>query len=226
MYTMTGNNDKEFAQEELIKTISYSQEEILEWILRLYVPSGCFDVDPTYSKGNFYKSGAIPKPRYCFDIAPQSDEILKADCRELPIAYNSIDSMIVDLPFLATSGASLEKDEGNIINRRFSVCKNKSELTALYKDTLTEAFRILKPKGILVMKCQDKVSSGKQYMMHCDIYNMAKDIGFYAIDLFILLAKSCLVANWQRNQKHARKYHSYFWVFEKRVIGCKNLVRR
>lgn len=51
-------------------------------------------------------------------------------------------------------------------------------------------------------------------------------LGFYPKDLFILLAKSRLVADWQKNsQKNARKYHSYFWVFEKSVkaepvTGC------
>ena len=46
--------------------------------------------------------------------------------------------------------------------------------------------------------------------------NEAINIGFYPKDLFILLAKNRLVADWQvKNQKNARKYHSYFWVFEK-----------
>ena len=68
----------------------------------------------------------------------------------------------------------------------------------------------------MVFKCQDKVSSGRQYMTHCSVYQWAVAQGFEALDLFILLAKSRLIANWQRNQKHARKYHSYFWVFRKR----------
>ena len=39
---------------------------------------------------------------------------------------------------------------------------------------------------------------------------------FYPKDLFILLAKNRLVADWQpKNQKNARKFHSYFWVFQK-----------
>ena len=47
--------------------------------------------------------------------------------------------------------------------------------------------------------------------------NEAIKIGFYPKDLFILLAKSRLVADWQvKNQKNARKFHSYFWVFEKK----------
>ena len=88
----------------------------------------------------------------------------------------------------------------------------------LYKraDAMQEAARILAPRGVLVMKCQDKVSSGKQYMMHCDIYNWAASLGFEVCDLFILLAKNRLVADWQRNQKHARKFHCYFWVFRKK----------
>ena len=53
-------------------------------------------------------------------------------------------------------------------------------------------------------------------MSHIFIYNEAVKIGFYPKDLFILLAKSRVVANWQaKNQKNARKYHSYFWVFQK-----------
>ena len=53
-------------------------------------------------------------------------------------------------------------------------------------------------------------------MMHCHVYNWATRAGFEPLDLFVLLARNRLVANWQRNQKHARKYHSYFWVFRKR----------
>ena len=53
-------------------------------------------------------------------------------------------------------------------------------------------------------------------MSHVFIMNEAVKIGFYPRDLFILLAKNRLVADWQiRNQKNARKYSCFFWVFEK-----------
>ena len=53
-------------------------------------------------------------------------------------------------------------------------------------------------------------------MTHCFVYNEAVKLGYYPKDLFILLAKSRLVADWQtKNQKNARKFHSYFWVFQK-----------
>ncbi|MCD8159270.1 MAG: hypothetical protein LUD77_10380 [Clostridiales bacterium] len=132
-------------QDNIIKSISYSQEEILQWTLKLYVPEGCFEVDPTFSKGNFYKSGAVPRPKYCFDIIPQAEGVTQTVCRSLPFTEKSIGSMIIDLPFLATTGVSLKGNDGNIVNRRFGVCKNETELTQLYEDTLAEAWRVLKP---------------------------------------------------------------------------------
>jgi tRNA G10 N-methylase Trm11 len=93
--------------------------------------------------------------------------VLQADCRKLPIKSGSIRSIIIDPPFLATTGKSLQSNNGNIINRRFSVARSERELAALYEAAIMEANRVLCPGGILVFKCQDKVSSGKQYMMHC-----------------------------------------------------------
>ena len=52
---------------------------------------------------------------------------------------------------------------------------------------LTQAEHPVQDKGILIFKCQDKVSSGKQYMSHVFIINEAEKLGFYTKDLFILL---------------------------------------
>ena len=198
----------------IIRSVSRDQTEILQWILKLYIPEGRFEADSTYSKGGFYRN--IPPPEYRFDVNPQTDGVIQADCRALPLADASIASLVFDPPFLATTGKSLENSEGNIINRRFTVCRTEAELQNLYIDAVREAQRVLKPGGIFVFKCQDKVSSGKQYWMHCFVYELAMQNGFDAVDLFVLLAKSRLVANWQRNQKHARKFHCYFWVFRKK----------
>lgn len=199
----------------MIKTVSYAQDEILQGITSLYLDGKPFEVDATFSKGIFYRSGAIQRPIRCFDITPQSACAERADCRHLPLEDGTVGSMMIDLPFLATSGASLGTEDGNLMSRRFGVYPNESALYHLYQDALLESLRVLKGNGILVMKCQDKVSSGKQYMMHCDIYQWATNLGFVVEDLFVLLARARLVAAWQRAQRHARKYHCYFWVFRK-----------
>ena len=122
-----------------------------------------------------------------------------------------------DPPFLATKGASLKKNDGsNTINKRFGVFPTEIELVEFYDKAIVEFHRILDKKGILIFKCQDKVSTGKQYFNHCYIYNSAVESGFYPLDFFVLTAKNRLVADWQKNnQKHARKFHCYFWVFQK-----------
>ncbi len=200
---------------EIIKSIGHDQREIIRNILKLHVPNGKIDCDPTFSTGAFYNGTGIDTPQYRFDISPQRDDVIKADARKLPLADNSISCMMLDPPFLATKGKSLKSNDGNIINKRFGVYPDEKSLHRCYSNMLSEAYRILKSDGILIFKCQDKVSSGKQYMSHVYIINEAVRIGFYPKDLFILLAKSRLVANWQKNQKHSRKYHSYFLVFQK-----------
>lgn len=201
---------------ELIKSIGCDQGEIIRNILKLHVPERKIDCDPTFSTGAFYNGTGIEVPVYRFDIVPQAEGVVKADARHLPLADGCISCMMLDPPFLATKGKSLTTGNGNIINRRFGVYPDEKSLHRCYADMLAEAYRVLQPDGILIFKCQDKVSSGKQYMSHVFIMNTAVETGFYPKDLFILLAKSRLVADWQKkNQRNSRKFHSFFWVFQK-----------
>ena len=201
----------------LISSISYDQIEIIENILKLHTKDNAIDCDPTYSKGNFYKNGKIKEPKYKFDINPQTEDIIKADARSLPLDDNSVNCIMFDPPFLATTGKSITaNDNNNFINKRFGVFPNEKELHQFYIDSMKEFYRILKDDGILIFKCQDKISSSKQYLSHVFIINEAIKIGYYPKDMFILLAKTRIVADWQvKNQKNARKFHSYFLVFQK-----------
>ncbi len=213
---MTRIHFGEVIQTDLIRSISYDQTEIIQNILQLHVPCKMIECDPTFGKGQLYADGKIAQPRFRFDLYPSGPGIEKADCRNLPLENRSLRCLMFDPPFLATTGKSLTACIGNIINRRFGVYPNEKALHQFYIDSIQEAYRVLEPHGIFIFKCQDKVSSGAQYMSHVFIANEAEKIGFYAKDLFILLAKSRLTANWQaKNQKNARKYHCYFWVFEK-----------
>lgn len=207
---------------ELIKSIGYDQGKIIQNILRLHVPEGKIDCDPTYSTGAFYKGTGVDPPDLRFDIKPQAEGVVEADARELPLEDCSVSCMMLDPPFLATTGKSLVEETGNRINRRFGVYPNEKSLHQMYRDIIHEAYRVLKKDGILIFKCQDKVSSGKQYLSHVFVINTAVKTGFYPKDLFVLLAKNRLVADWQhRNQKTARKFHCYFVVFQKRDTKIK-----
>ena len=207
---------------ELVKSIGYDQGEIIRNILRLHVPEGRIDCDATFSTGAFYNGTGVDPPALRFDIRPQAEGVTEADARHLPLEDSSISCMMLDPPFLATKGRSLTEGTGNRINRRFGVYPDEKSLHQMYADVIREAYRVLKPDGILIFKCQDKVSSGKQYLSHVFVVNTAVAAGFYPKDLFVLLAKNRLVADWQsRNQLHSRKFHAYFIVFQKSKTRIK-----
>lgn len=202
-------------KKEIIKSISFQEQEIIQDILNLHCNTQ-IELDPTYSKGNFYK-GKFEEPIYKFDLYPQVEGVIEANAEDLPIETNTINTAMFDPPFLATKGKSLiENNDSNKINKRFGVYPTEKELHSFYINALKEFHRVLVKDGILIFKCQDKVSSGTQYMSHYFIMKEAEKIGFYCKDLFILLAKNRIIADWQRkNQKNARKFHSYFIVFQK-----------
>ena len=127
--------------DKVIKSISYNQHEILYNIMQLYNNGEPFECDMTYSKGKFYGSFnikkhdgtsaniVIPEPKYKFDINPQTEDTIKADARSLPLDDNSVNCIMFDPPFLATTGKSITaNDNNNFINKRFGVFPNEKEL--------------------------------------------------------------------------------------------------
>lgn len=192
----------------LIKSVSDSQTEILNWIIQLYCPDG-FDLDPTYSKGVFYKN--VPEPRLKFDLKPQINGVQQANCTNLPIETRSIRSIIFDPPFMfGTHGQT----KNNIMNKRFTMFNTWPELCIMYQDSLKEFHRILVKNGILAFKCQDYTDS-KTTMTHCYVYQWARQLGFYPKDIFVLIATRGRIYNPKLIQRHARKFHCYWWIFQK-----------
>jgi hypothetical protein len=196
-----------------ISSINYDEQQIIRDILLLHGNGNYIDCDPTYSKGNFYKKG-LPIPRYIFDKYPQSDNVLQAESNNLPLANETCNIIMFDPPFvMSRQGYNGEKCSG-IISNRFTSFRSWKDLKIMYSSSLKEFFRILKPNGIVIFKCQDAVDAGNIFT-HCWVMQQAVELGFYPKDLFILLSKHRIVDK-SKQQRHARKYHSYFWVFQKK----------
>ena len=191
----------------MIKSISFSQEEILQSIVTLH--TGPIEADVTFGSGCFYKKG-ITRPAFCFDLAPRKPGVTQADVCHLPLKDGSLTSVCFDPPFLLKTGP------GSIMKGRFGQgLGTMQDLWDFYFLAMREIARILKPKGWLIFKCQDGVLSGKNHFTHVAVHDMALHLGFESVDLFILLAKNRMGDPQGRAQKHARKHHCYFWVFRK-----------
>lgn len=194
---------------EIAFSLSFDQDKILRDIMRLYLDGQPFDVDPTYSKGSFYSRG-LPQPHFKFDLNPQFPDVVKASSNNLPLDNESVQSIIFDPPFMP----SHSKIPGKI-KARFTSFASVTEMWEMYRSSMIEFWRILKPTGILVFKCQDTVSSGKNYFSHFEIERYAKEIGYDQIDLFILGSNHVLISSKWSRQYHARKSHSFVLVFTK-----------
>lgn len=204
---------------EIIKSIGYDQHDMIKDILNLHNNGLPFELDTTFSIGNFYQKNGkaiIEEPLYKFDMYPQIDGVQKLTF-PLPFCDNSIQSIMFDPPFVISKGDSLNNgnSRSNIISKRFSSYESPLDLFISYDTNLKEYYRILKNDGILVFKCQGTVSSGKNFFIPEWVMWRAYHIGFYPLDRFELIARSRLISGKVKTQQHARKYSSVFWIFKK-----------
>ena len=188
-----------------IKSISYDQTEILAWIMTLYNNRKPFECDLTASKCVFWKS--LPTPQYLFDMYPQIEgvqQLYEVD------KFNDgfFNSIVFDLPFL------IGRDTSYIMKDRFTYFNDVQSLYKANDEMLQRSYRLLKDKGLLVVKTMDFNHGGKQLWVSDYIVQQASKLGLELIDKFILLAKNRLMGR-AHAQKTARKYHSYFFVFRK-----------
>lgn len=173
--------------------------DLLPHILGLHVPEGSTVADVTFGKGVFWRQVDTSK----FKLL-KSDLQDGIDCRSLPYGEASIDALVLDLPYM--HGGSTIKDSINCCYHNNNT--SHESVIRLYAGGLLEAARVLKKKGIIIVKCQDEIESGKQRLSHVELLQLLELVGFEVIDLFVLV-QSTIPAMREKYQKTARKNHSY-----------------
>jgi DNA methylase len=200
--------------------------EVFPQILELHVPKGSTVADVTWGKGVFWRN--VSEGLY---EVRATDIATGTDCRDLPYGDSSVDCVVLDPPYMegfyrkdvnhkAGSGthaafrdAYANGDESNDNYR--GTRKWHGAVTDMYFQAGAEAHRVLKNKGVLIVKCQDEVSANLQWLTHVEIINEYESIGFYTKDLFIVQRLNKPGVSRIMSQRHARKNHSYFLVFTK-----------
>lgn len=197
-------------------------EDLFPEILRLHVPAKTTVADVTYGGGIFWKN--VPAKRYkllATDIA------MGVDCRDLPYEDGSIGCVVLDPPYmegLFRPDTSQLAGSGTYAAFRSAYSNGDSTTEGpkyhdavldLYFKAGREALRVLKPFGVLIVKCQDEVSANLQRLTHVEIINEYERLGFYTKDLFVLVRPNRPAVSRLVKQQHARKAHSYFLVFVK-----------
>lgn len=197
--------------------------EVFPQILDLHVPRGSVIADVTWGKGVFWTNIPIDAYRLL-----ASDLKSGTDCRELPYEDGAIDAVVLDPPYMEglfrksadhlAGGGSHAAFRENYSNGQATAeggPKWHEAVTDLYFRAGREAHRVLRPDGVLIVKCQDEVSANCQRLTHVEIINEYERCGFYCKDLFVVVRTNRPVVSRLKKQEHARKNHSYFLVFVK-----------
>lgn len=177
-------------------------------VLRLYVPEGSVVADVTWGKGVFWQNVDVTKY-----VLHATDMSTGTDARKLPYADGSHRAVVLDPPYIYNPKDTVKAS----ISQPYQVNQSTGfrtvhEVLTFYKEAMFEAKRVLTPDGVLIVKCQDQIMSGKQCWMHVEIQRMGEKLGLYLEDLFVLVQKTQPTSRWP-TQYHGRKNHSYFMVF-------------
>jgi tRNA G10 N-methylase Trm11 len=189
----------------ILTSITGTNADLVPQILALYTKEGSILCDVTYGKGAFWTKVDTAK----YDFRP-TDLLTGVDFRNLPYVDGSIDTLVIDPPYVHT-GRTFHAG----LNRRYnnaSTPGDHASIIRLYAGGILEASRVLKKKtGIIMVKTQDETESGKQRWSHMEITTLLELFGFASIDLFVLQRTQTPIVR-EKYQKSARKNHSYMII--------------
>lgn len=214
--------------------------DLFQQILDLHVPKGSTVADVTFGLGAFWRN--VPPKNYTVvasDIDLKLGDIpaewagkvqTGVDCRSLPYHDVSLDCVVLDPPYM--EGLYRKSEDhlaGSGTHASFRRAYSNGKATEggpkwhdavvdLYAKASREAYRVLRPEGVLILKCQDEVSANKQRLTHVEIITGCETLGFYTKDLFVVVRTNKAGVSRLKKQEHARKNHSYFVVFQKRKV--------
>ncbi len=192
-------------------------EDVFPQIMDLYVKDDSLVADVTFGQGVFWRN--VPDGKYDLLATDIANGI---DSRNLPYEDNQIDCVVFDPPYMHTPGGSahnghqhFERYYKNNITANSTNKKYHEAVVDLYQKTAAEAFRVLKTKGVFIVKCQDEVCSNRQRLTHVEIIHDCEKLGFITEDLFVVVRTNKPGVSRVVKQVHARKNHSYFLIFWK-----------
>lgn len=173
-----------------------------------YIKKDSITLDPTWGYGKWWSLWQ-PDVLVGSDIDPKKSPCgISIDYRKLPHKDGSFDVVAFD-PVYKLNGSPSSKDEpygAHVVQTR------SDRLQSVY-DGMTEATRVLKHKGILLLKVQDMVNGGKVQWQTDYCTNHAYTIGLTKIDA--LLFRSYRPQPKGRRQVTARRNYSTLLIFRK-----------
>jgi tRNA G10 N-methylase Trm11 len=185
--------------------------ELIEDCARLgYLHKEWLTLDPTYGRGVWWKNWR-PDNLVTHDLHTLDD----VDFRDLPEPDSHFDAVAYDPPYVCVGGRTTTGIPD--MHDRFGLTaapRTPADLQELINAGLDEMYRVLKPKGFLLTKCQDYISSGKLWIGTHHTLTHALGLGFTLFDRLEHIGNPRPQPPRPR-QVHARRNLSTLFVFRK-----------
>jgi hypothetical protein len=176
-----------------------------------YLSSEVPTLDPTYGYGTWWKKWA-PRDLQRHDLDPAKAPDGPMDFTSMPYLDASFGAVTFDPPY-KMNGTATEADERYGVHQP-ATWQGRLELMRL---GMTECARVLKPRGRLLVKCQQQVSSGEVRWQDFEMHLHGLSLGLKLEDRFDMLGHRPQPINnpngTPRRQVHARRNASTLLVF-------------
>lgn len=138
------------------------------------------------------------------------------DFTNLPESDTSMDVIAFDPDYVAPGG----RDTSTIpdFNERYGLndpYESPASLQAHINAGLSECARVLRPQGILLVKCATYISSGKPWLGEYHTIDHGLEVGLKVDDIFVHVSGTGPQPKRETKQQHARSTSSRLIVFRK-----------
>jgi SAM-dependent methyltransferase len=171
-------------------------------------------LDAAVNAGRFWRGSQ--RPAIGLDVNPRYRPDVVADNLHMPFHEGSFDVVVYDPLHIPNQGKDRSKD----FNTRFGLVLKASAVQGynfshLYLPFALEAYRVLRPEGILLCKIADYVHNHRLQWAHVDLLQAAMAVGFCPCDCIVKIRKGPIVDPKWQVAHHARRHHCYWLVLRK-----------
>ena len=201
---------------EPLPSVWYGEDaELLEKLLAFYPrrrPQRILDA--TVNERRFWRGS---KRRVTgLDIDARLSPDVVGDNMNMPFPDEDFDVVVYDPPHIPNQGKDKTKD----FNKRFGLVlrspkENGYTFTHTFPPFVREAFRVLRPEGILLCKITDYVHHHRYQWAHIELVNAARAVGFIPCDCIVKIRRGPIIDPKWKTAHHSRRQHCYWLVFRK-----------
>ena len=177
-------------------------------------PTGPDVMDVTYGRGLWWTW--IDRSTHGLQFTAHDIRHDDVDFRKLPEGNETMDVIAFDPDYIAPGGRATSTVAE--FNDRYGL-KDTYETPASLQNTINEGIvecaRVLRPQGILLVKCATYISSGKPWLGEYHTIGAGLNAGLAVDDIFVHVSGTGPQPKRETQQQHARSNSSRLIVFRK-----------